>query len=315
MDQEGRTTLDYYDAMGAVYEEVDAAGTTLAATTSYDHDDNGNLIFETDPGGYVTDFTYNALGEETWTANAMGYTATFQYDPSGKMTSEVDADGRLQTFTYDAFGRETSNVWFSGSTTTSTQLESISFGYDGNGNMTLASNSDGTYTLQYDPLNRVTFVKEPTGVSLTFGYDGDGNRTLETDSLGGTVQSVYDADDELVTEIYTQTGGVGMQIQQQYNWQGQVTEQLDYNSAAGTTLIATNDYGYNAEGSVTNLNEFTPTSTVADYSLTYDQAQELTQSIDHGNTTSFGYDALGELTSYGGRRRRTRPRATAPATR
>jgi YD repeat-containing protein len=39
----------------------------------------------------------------------------------------------------------------------------FSFGYDGNGNMTLASNSDGTYTMQYDPLGRVTFVKEPTG--------------------------------------------------------------------------------------------------------------------------------------------------------
>ena len=99
------------------------------------------------------------------------------------------------------------------------QTESISFGYDDNENMTLASNSYGTYTMQYDPLNQLTFVSEPVGVSLTFGYDGDGNRTLEKDSLGGTVQSVYDTADELVTQIYTQSGGTGMQIQQDYNWE------------------------------------------------------------------------------------------------
>jgi YD repeat-containing protein len=100
------------------------------------------------------------------------------------MTSELDADGRLQTFTYDAFGRETGDVQFTGSTTFTPIADSIAFGYDANGNMTLASNNYGTYTMQYDPLGRLTFVSEPVGVDLTFGYDGDGNRTLEKDSLG-----------------------------------------------------------------------------------------------------------------------------------
>jgi hypothetical protein len=50
---------------------------------------------------------------------------------------------------------------------------------------------------------------------LTFGYDGDGNRTLEKDSLGGTVSSVYDTADELSTEIYTHSGGYGMEIVQE----------------------------------------------------------------------------------------------------
>ena len=151
----------------------------------------------------------------------------------------------------------------------------------------------------------MTYVSEPVGVDLTFGYDGSGNRVQEVDSLGGTVQTIYNADNELVTEIYTQTGGVGMQIQQDYNWQDQVTEERLYNSAAGSTLIATGDYGYNAEGSVTLLAEtaipIPPPlpSTIADYTMSYDAAQELTQQIDHGNTTNFAYDAVGELTAYG----------------
>ena len=69
--------------------------------------------------------------------------------------------------------------------------------------------------------NQVTSVIEynnGTSTTLNFAYDSNGNRTLETDSLGGTVSSVYDADNELVTEIYSQTGGAGMEIQQDYNW-------------------------------------------------------------------------------------------------
>ena len=111
---------------------------------------------------------------------------------------------------------------------------------------------------------------------------------------------MYDADNDLVTESYTQAGtGYGMQVQQDYDWEGRVTEQRDYSDSAGTTLIATNDYHYNAEGSVTALDESTHRSTIADYTMAYDAAQELTQQIDHGNTTNFAYDALGELTTYG----------------
>ena len=65
------------------------------------------------------------------------------------------------------------------------------------------------------------------------------------------------------------------------------------------SLVASSVFDYNAENSITALNESTTASMIADYSLGYDADQELTQQIDHGNTTSFGYDALGELTSYG----------------
>ena len=61
--------------------------------------------------------------------------------PLPQVTSELSFDNQLQTFTYNAFGQEASNVWFSGSTTGTSVVESISFGYDANDNMTMASNS------------------------------------------------------------------------------------------------------------------------------------------------------------------------------
>ncbi len=63
--------------------------------------------------------------------------------------------------------------------------------------------------------------------------------------------------------------------------------------------MASSEYGYNAEGSVTELDQSTTATMIADYTLGYDAAQELTQSIDHGTTTNFAYDVLGELTTYG----------------
>jgi RHS repeat-associated protein len=112
------------------------------------------------------------------------------------------------------------------------------------------------------------------------------------------MSSVYNADNELVGETYSQNGtGYGMTFQQTYDWEGRVLEQT--RNAIGSSLTVTSVYAYNAENSVTSLDESTTASTIADYVLSYDQDQELTQQIDHGNTTSFAYDALGELTNYG----------------
>ena len=305
-----RETRYSYNGLGQETQEIDGYGSSLSGTINYSYDDNGHLLQEVDATGTnTTQYAYNSMGEVTKEVNAMGGTTTYDYDANGNMTSELDADGRLQMFAYDAMGQETSNVWYSGDTASiAYETESVSFGYDANGNETLAyaSNENGytmAYDMAYNPMNQVTSVIEynnGTSTTLNFAYDGNGNRTLETDSLGGTVSSIYDADNELVTEIYSQTGGTGMEIQQDYNWLGQVVEQRDYNDPSGTpTLISTSDYGYNAAGSITSLNEFTSASTIASYALSYDAAQELTQQIDHGNTANFAYDVLGELTTYG----------------
>ncbi len=90
--------------------------------------------------------------------------------------------------------------------------------------------------------------------------------------------------------------GQGITFAESYDWAGRISQQT---RNSGASLTVTSNYGYNAENSVTGLDEFTSASTIASYALSYDPAQELTQSIDHSNTTSFAYDNLGELTNYG----------------
>jgi hypothetical protein len=48
---------------------------------------------------------------------------------------------------------------------------------DGDGNITLASNSTGTYTFHYDSRNFTDAETEPFGVTLSFQNDADGNQT------------------------------------------------------------------------------------------------------------------------------------------
>ena len=70
-------------------------------------------------------------------------------------------------------------------------------------------------------MNQVTSVIENnngTSTTLDFAYDGNGNRTPLEDSTGATVNSVYDADNELVGETYSQAGTIGLEFEQQYNW-------------------------------------------------------------------------------------------------
>ena len=142
----------------------------------------------------------------------------------------------------------------------------------------------------------------PVGVTLTMGYDAAGDRTLLEDSLGGTILSTYDTNQELTTETYIQSGTDEMEISQAYNWQGQVTEQADYSYYSGDWhLIATENTSYNAQGQVSSITQYSngASETIADYSMEYDGDQELTQQTDHGNASTFAYDALGELTTYG----------------
>ena len=200
-------------------------------------------------------------------------------------------------------GQETSNVWYSGSTSSSSVMDSITFGYDANNNMTLAADNAATYTMAYDPLNRVTQAVEIIGasatVTLTMAYDGNGDRTLLQNSLGGTIDYSYDTDGDLTTEVYTQSTGattsVVMSFEEQYDWQGRVTDQLDY---SGATLVGTSSMDYNALGEVASISQFASTA-VANYSMTYDVNREVTEQIDHGVTNNFAYDSLGQETSFG----------------
>ncbi|MBI1918881.1 MAG: hypothetical protein HYS12_29680 [Planctomycetes bacterium] len=78
-----------------------------------------------------------------------------------------------------------------------TAVNTLTYGYDNNGNVLTAADSHGTLTTSYDKLNREATVQDVWGITLTYDYDGSGNRKQVSDTKGGYLTSVYDAANRL----------------------------------------------------------------------------------------------------------------------
>lgn len=165
-DNEINSRFNYaYDDMGRV-----STVTTLAGTTKYGYDLDGQLASVTLPGGRLIQYQYDASGnrvkvidngtETPYASNNLNqYTAagatTFTYDANGNLHTRTDASGTT-TYSFNAFS----------------QLVS-------------ASGPGGTFTYEYDALGmrvaeikngqRQEFLFDPLAGSLVGSYDGGGN--------------------------------------------------------------------------------------------------------------------------------------------
>lgn len=204
--------------------------------------------------------------------------------------------GLIRVFEYDAAGRKTTETWKdAGGATVRTQT----FGYDDNGNLTSATDPGGSYAIDYDVLDRPIEVDEPFGVGLTFGYDAAGNRTTVTDSQSGVVTSVFDLADRL-TSRRLDGPSADARVDSTYTPLGAVDTLTRYADLAGTTLVGTTEYDYDAGGRVTGVTTKDDVgATLLATGYGYDLADRLTSRTEGGVTTTYTYDAAGQLTGDG----------------
>ena len=160
------------------------------------------------------------------------------YEPYGELASATSELGYTRTYTYDSGGTVDYGLPLSEQGTAFAQLdasafrESKTFAYDGNGNLTSYGSGNGTWSLAYDTLGRMTAATDPDNVttrtcyypagtvrskqtalqyaldgtacgssSVAYGYDADGNATSETHhyaNAAGTTTQWYDGADRLV---------------------------------------------------------------------------------------------------------------------
>ncbi len=157
--------------------------------------------------------------------------------------------------------------------------------------------SPGSYNLTYDIFGEVTQVHEPFGLVLTFAYDADGNRIQAADSLGGLLTSVYDPFGELQSRTLVSPQATE-RVDLSYTARGQLASAKRSQDAVGTTLLSESSYTYNPDDRVSTIEHQAPNSAVlAGYSLSYDGAGQLTESIDHGQGNLYSYDPAGQLTA------------------
>jgi RHS repeat-associated protein len=182
--------LSVYDANGATHITNYAYdGFNRPATTTYpdgstesvtSYDANSNILARTNRADQVFGYTYDALNRmATEVIPAYGSTSAdtirYSYDLGGRTTELSGTDGRVIVSQYDTAGRVIhAKTLMPGYTETVTE-----YTLDANSNRTKLLWPDGYYaTYTYDTLNRMSVVKDSTGVTLaTYTYDPYSRRT------------------------------------------------------------------------------------------------------------------------------------------
>ena len=170
-----------YDARGNVVRKQQKVG-TMTTTTAYTWTRGDRLNSVTTPNGTLISYSRDSIGNVTaMTATPQGGTATtivsnVVYRSFGPVASYKLGDGQTVTITHDASGALT-------------DLSSTAFSHhvkrDVLGNITAIGNASGvptaTETYGYDPLYRLSSVKNPAGTALeAYTYNKTGDRLSKT---------------------------------------------------------------------------------------------------------------------------------------
>jgi RHS repeat-associated protein len=271
---DGSVTTYRYDASGRLAGVTDSNGRDYGLAS----DAAGRFTGYTDARGSVLRYRYDGAGNATTIRYPNGGTERFEYDPLGNPIVAFNRRNQATQRTFDAHGRIIRAEY--------ADLPATDFAYDARGNLLTATDSRGTITLAYDAANRLTRVDYPGGRFLAFTYDTTGRRVQSVDQDGFTTRYRYDT----LGRLEELTDGSGNRV---------VAYQFD---AAGRLARADNGngtfttYDYDLAGQLKTLINHAPDGSVnSRFAYTYDDlGRKLTETTEAG-TTSYSYDAAGQL--------------------
>jgi RHS repeat-associated protein len=263
VDANGNTTILQY-TNGLLTKITDPVGRSI--TLAYDA--SGRVSSMTDPLNHVWHYTYEgtpgvtAAPGLTTITDPKGGVTRYSYINPGRIVSVTDPRGNVvKQITYDANGRVASQTFADGGT------ETYSYALSG----TIVTSST---------------VTDPTGATQTRRFNSSGYVIGITDASGQTATIQRDLNTNVAVSI---VGSCGCnQTQRTYSTVGDVTNS---SNATGGVWLRNYEPNFHVVAKVTDpLNN--PTT------YTYDQKGNLLTKLDALNqTTRYGYDAFGELTS------------------
>jgi RHS repeat-associated protein len=306
--QAATQTTFSYDSAGEVVSTTTPA--TAAAphggTTAYTYDPAGNMLTRLDPNGVTTTWGYTPLNltasvsysgssahsvTESYDANdnktgmtdATG-TSSYKYNPFNEVTTATNAAQQATSYTYNPDGQVKTLTYPLPATATWATSSIVSFGYDHAGPLDSVTDFNGnqvSITPSTDLLPG-SVALGATGDTITASYDGtDTPSAITLKNGGGTLQS-FSYSDAPAGNILSETdtpSSPQSPASYTYDAQGRVTSMTPGRGAQS-------NYGFDASGNLTT----TPSGATGNY----DNAGELTSSVQGSTTTDYTYNADGE---------------------
>ncbi len=284
-DANGNTTSYEYNYNGQLIQVKDALG----SITSYAYGSTGDigcpscgsgvdkLTVVMDAKGNTTTYDYDQEGRLIKDTDPLKNVITYSYDAKGNLTSKTDANGNTITYSYDGLGRLLKKTY----PDTTTQ----SFTYDAKGNIITAANKNISYTFTYDAGGRVMNITDSNNRPVSYQYNALGNRTQLTYPDGSKLTYNYDNANRLSSIV----NGDAKTFAFLYDSLGRRTT-LTYPNGAKAA------YAYDPAGRLTSLTHKTSNGAVIDsFSYTLDKVGNRLTKTDRDTQYTYGYDAIYRL--------------------
>jgi RHS repeat-associated protein len=314
VDPDSKTWTYGYDAYG----DRASVSDPLGDKTTYVYSADGWMTSSVSPKGnvagcgcqstYTTTYAHDNFGNLTTVTDPLGHQTIRHYDADQNLDSFTDGDGNKTTYIYD-FANQQTQVQRPDTTTLTTD-----YNLDGTVQDQKDGKSNALVTYGYDPLARVTAVTDALGNATSYAYDGAGNRLTQQDPGGncsatpktGCTTLTYDVGNQLKTITYSD--GVTPNVTNiSYDGDGQRSGMTDGTGTSAwvwDSLHRLTSYTNGAGAQVQyayNLRNLPATITYPgslNVTRGYDNAGRLTSVQDWlSNTTAFGYDVNSNLTT------------------
>lgn len=318
-DDAGNSAAMRYDAMGNLLSRADVTSGGTGSSVSYNYQrpagaatgtdcggKAGQRCTATDGNGNTTRYGYDGDGNLTRiTPPAPLGARTFEYDSLGRLIASTNGRGQRLTYVYDAQDRLLSTTI---PAAPGVPARTVSQSWDGDGNLTY-----NDATISYDTQNRQSWIQDANGVGYSVWYDPAGN----IGGINGGGQDhryAYDAANQLTLAGWAgancapgttgQSGCVkfaydanGAETQRYLPGQAVTTTTRDgsgrptrVRTVQGSTALFDQSYSYTKPGTTGTAGDRANIQSVT-------HTIGVTGSINHGSTTTYGYDTKNRLTA------------------
>jgi RHS repeat-associated protein len=302
----GGTTTIGRDSHGNVESISRPAPGEATQTTSFVHDEHGQLTGVTDPLERTWTYGYDAYGDRASETDPLGEIRTLTYDKDSRVVAIVSPRGNLEgaepakyetTIERDPQGRPVK--------VTDSLGHPTEYAYDGNGNLASLTDAKGhTTKYTYNGDDEQIKVEKPNGATLETGYDGAGFVTSQTNGLGKTTSYVRNILEQPVEVV----DPLGRKTLEEFDAAGNLVALIDPAERKTSYTYDTADrltgVGYSEEATPNASFEYDPdgnlvamTDGSGESSFAYDQLGRLTSSEDgHGDVVKYSYDLANQQT-------------------